>query len=234
MPRMTVSPLVRNFLEKRSDTLSLAASDLLSSEYNSHIHAMISEQTDGKERVGETMVVGRLASGQEVFVPQDSHFFTHPDTHPVIKDALAKLSESDMHIDATGIARPEAVMEGQEQLTICVPVTGADTFVYAKRAPRPWHTRFVTQRFPAPTNIMSLVLRRHAEENRYELITAFWGPQAPREPADTSLPEGSPELAEATAFWATHALVLPEDDEGKRKLGVDPQSIRSELSPGEK
>lgn len=172
------------------------------------------------------MVIGTLASGHEVFVPEDSHFFTHPDTHPVIKDALAKLSESDFQIDASGIARPEAVMEGQEQLTICVPVTDADTFVYAKRAPRPWYTRFVTHRAPAPTNILSLMLRRHAEDARYELSTAFWGPQAPREPVDTSLLAGSPELKEAQDFWNTHALVLPEDAEGQRKLGVDPDSIR--------
>lgn len=181
------------------------------------------------------MNIGTLASGEIVFVTPESHFFTHPDTHAGIKDALAKLSSADMHVDASGIARPEARIEGKEELTICVPVTASDTFVYSKRAPRTWHTRFVTKREPIKTDTMSLVLRQTEEAGvkKFELITAFWGPQAPREPGDSSLAPGTPEYEEAYNFWETHALVLPSDEAGMRKLGVDPATLKDKLEPGE-
>jgi len=188
----------------------------------------------------QPMTIGTLASGEEVIVTPKSHFYTHPETHELIGEALTKISLQSISPDAQGFVRTEVELEGKEGKSNCVPITEKDKLVFAKRAPRPWYTRFAAGREPMTTNKMSLILQQQPPSEqtpnaprKFKLFTAFWGPMAPREPSDTSLAPGTPEYEEAEKFWKENALVLPDDETGMAKLGIDPKQIKEALDPDE-
>lgn len=79
--------------------------------------------------------------------------------------------------------------------------------VRVKRGDRPEPSRMV-RRGTRPSNEMTVVGNKNADGS-VEIYTAYGGPEAPREPWDTSLtPE---ERAESEAFWREHALATGEE-----------------------
>jgi len=85
-------------------------------------------------------------------------------------------------------------------LTDLVPTNDSDEIVYAKRLNRDNYTRFVANRTAVPTNFVTIVLRRDAEDS-YKLWSAWVGQKTPQFPGDEN------ETPESRPFWRAHALV---------------------------
>jgi hypothetical protein len=91
--------------------------------------------------------------------------------------------------------------------TVCVATNDADEILFAQRAGRRGLTRFVTNRKPAPTAHVTVVLKQDDRDpSTYVLITAFFGRKAEKEPWDTNI-RTDEEFARAKNFWSTHALI---------------------------
>jgi hypothetical protein len=179
--------------------------------------------------IDTNQTIGFLGSGEEVFVPPESHYYTHPDTHDALGQALSKIDSTTLLVDKEGIAHIEVETERITGRSICVPITDGDKLVFAKRKPRTWYTRFVVGRKELETSMMTIVLKRQAD--KFELYTAFWGPCARREPSDPSLTPGTPEYEEN--FWRYRALIFPSDEASMTALGIDPKDVKEYLTDGE-
>lgn len=175
-------------------------------------------------------IVGALKSGEEVFVCSVSHFYTHQDTHTSIKVALASIDSKYLDVDEQGISETEIELE-EVGYSICVPIFPTDKFVYAKRKPRTWYTRFVVGKEPIETHIMSIILQ--FQKDKFEMLTCYWGPSAEREPSDPGLTPGSPEYLISEDFWKKRALILPGDDASMMALGIDSTEVKEVLPAGE-
>jgi len=81
------------------------------------------------------------------------------------------------------------------------PVPEAEVH-YAKRGAREYDSRMTKAPF-RPTRKVTVIAGPHEDESCV-LYTAFGGPAAPKEPADTE--EGSDERARSEDFWSKHAL----------------------------
>lgn len=82
-----------------------------------------------------------------------------------------------------------------------LPVPDAEVLLEPRKG-RPWPSRLVN-RPVRPTRLVTVVAGPH-EDIPCLLYTAYGGPEAPREPGDTSL---SPEARQkAREFWQHHAL----------------------------
>ena len=88
------------------------------------------------------------------------------------------------------------------------PIT-EDRVSYETRGDRPGESRMLK----APhrdTRTMTVIAGPDGDESCV-LYTSYGGPNAPREPFDPAFAEDPKGLAESKAFWAEHALALPED-----------------------
>mgnify|MGYP001608920850 CR=1 FL=1 len=176
-------------------------------------------------------VIGSLASGEEVFVSPQSHFCSHPDTHEAVYRVLPTVDANSLSFNKTDLTHIVVEVDGVGGGCLCVPITDSDKFVYAKRKPRTWYTRFVVGREAPKTNLLALVLKQQG--NRYELCTSYWGPRAYPEPSDPHLTPGTPEYEISEKFWRHKALVLPPDETSMIALGIDPDQIKESLADGE-
>jgi hypothetical protein len=77
---------------------------------------------------------------------------------------------------------------------------------YVTRGEREGKSR-MCKRPPRPTRTLTVVAGPHGEEPCI-LYTAYGGPQAPREPFDSSLDERA--KRESEMFWSAHALSLED------------------------
>ncbi len=143
--------------------------------------------------------LGRLATGQFVLDRPLSHM--HQGAREVIDVALRHIGVTNSERDCV-IAREVQLEGGLCGMNLCVETDETDRIVYAVRPGRWCFTRFVMNRMPTTTDIMTVVLRPEASaRDRYILVTAYWGQYAPPEirPGDNNDP--------ASGFWANHALI---------------------------
>lgn len=92
----------------------------------------------------------------------------------------------------------------------CVETTDSDKILYERRPKRDGVTRFVLDREPIKTNILSLILFKR--KNYYVLATAFWGgisePEIWDEKAFLKDKRGYHIAKEKSLqFWSRHALI---------------------------
>jgi hypothetical protein len=97
----------------------------------------------------------------------------------------------------------------------CVETTQDDTIVMRHREGRDGFTRFVKNRKPVKTNILTILLLRSIDTGGWVLISAFWG-KSEIEPWDRKAfikdPRGAFQAMEASKrFWNNHALILKEE-----------------------
>ncbi|NCP47286.1 hypothetical protein COW83_02660 [Candidatus Collierbacteria bacterium CG22_combo_CG10-13_8_21_14_all_43_12] len=192
---------------------------------------MSKKETTCFVELGDTKVISCLASGEEVFVTPQSHFYSHPDTHEAVYRVLPTIDVNSLSFDDSGLTHTAVEVKGMEGRCLCVPVTDSDKFVYAKRKPRTWYTRFVIGREVSKTNLLTLVIKKQGDG--YELSTSYWGPCAYPEPSDPCLSPGTPEYEISEKFWRQKALVLPSDEASLMSLGIDPGQIKESLEAGE-
>jgi hypothetical protein len=82
-----------------------------------------------------------------------------------------------------------------------VETTEADTIIYAQKLKDNVYTRFVKNAKPDPTQFVTLILRKDADDS-YELIDTWIGRLSPPRPGSKY------ENAESKTYWANHAYVL--------------------------
>ena len=140
----------------------------------------------------------RLKSGEWVKNRQRSHL--HAGVVPLLENAFSQISSHgrDFLIETIDYGR----IVGE---TTCVRTGDCDEIVFAQRPNRAGLTRFVTNRQPVPTSMVTAVLKR-GDFRSYILITSWFGNQAEPEPWDKNATERS------VHFWSQHALVWDSEE----------------------
>lgn len=101
-------------------------------------------------------------------------------------------------------------------LSECVKTTSDDIIFYDQRTSRKGLSRFVLDRQPERTNLLTVIMAkkfdRELQQEVYVLITAFWGSPAEPEPWDENAFErdirGYDKAKSASIeFWKNHALI---------------------------
>lgn len=87
----------------------------------------------------------------------------------------------------------------------CVATNESDEIVYAQRKGRPILSRFVKNRVGGPCSLVTVIMVKKG--NVYQLLTAYIGDLAEREPSDSSIRTKS-DYEASVAFWKHHALTL--------------------------
>lgn len=147
----------------------------------------------------EKHIVGKTKNGRTVYVDtQGSHAATHiadtPNLLELVREVVTGLEPNDdnIYIDKN-MGRPVGLSD-------LVETNHTDKILYAKRLNRDDYTRFVLDRQPEPTNLVTIVLHKDSGGD-YELWSAWIGSAAPQFPgSEFETPESKP-------FWRKHALV---------------------------
>lgn len=156
---------------------------------------------DGNSRLE---YVATSDNGVGVYIDHDNtHIALHVQEEPRLLEFIKEVVEdSELAGDKVAIEKDMGRIIG---MTTAVKTTETDEIVYAKRQQRDTFTRFVKNREPQPTSILSIILFR-ADENdgTYRLWSAWCGELAPTSPGTSG------EMPTSREFWASHALVYDE------------------------
>lgn len=124
---------------------------------------------------------------------------------------IEDLAEAISNLELTGdFLKTSYAFPNRYGFSECVETISSDEIVWEKRLNRKGLTRFVLDREPVKTNILTVVLMR--KKDYYVILTAFWGKASEPEPWDSNAfqrdPRGFDEAAKASKeFWENHALV---------------------------
>lgn len=133
---------------------------------------------------------------------KSSHAATHladtPHLLELVREALSLISPEDADV-YTEVDLGRII--GTSDLVI---TTDTDDIFYAKRRNRTNYTRFVRNRRPIETSIVTLVLHRQASD--YLLYSAWIGWAAP------PFPDDEKDTPESYTFWKTHALAWGQQE----------------------
>jgi hypothetical protein len=142
-------------------------------------------------------------NGVEVYVDTEaSHASTHFAHSPMLREFAQKfVSEIGVEGDLIRLDKDMGEVVGMTDL---IETSEGDDIVYAMRPLRSAYSRFVKNKQPAPTNWVTIDIRKKG--NDYFLYTAFVGRLTPSFPGGEYLPEQSRE------FWSKHALALDSQD----------------------
>ena len=160
---------------------------------------MKSEQMPQPESEKALQLLGSLQDGQQVFSTPHSHHHDNPELADLLPQALEQIdsAERTFFVASVDFGKPIGASR-------CVETAADDEIVYAQREGRQGLTRFVKNKDSSPTSFVTVVAKKIPEG--YELVTAFVGPQAEREPWDTNIADES-ERARSKTFWESHAMV---------------------------
>ena len=95
---------------------------------------------------------------------------------------------------------------GQSSLIETRKIGLSETAWFAIRKNRMKASRVVPDAAPVDTEIVSIV-SNPVEKNTYELVTAWFGSFAPKEPWDSDLADDTSAYEESINIWCRHALV---------------------------
>ena len=95
---------------------------------------------------------------------------------------------------------------GRSSLLETVQIEANTPCWFAKRRERLGPSRVITDINPAETSVISIIANAITSD-RYELVSAWYGEMAPKEPWDPILADDPPAFKESINFWCSHALV---------------------------
>jgi len=110
----------------------------------------------------------------------------------------------------------EEKLDNHSGRQLCVEVGEKDKIIYAKPWKKNRYWKFVLEREPIQSNILSLRFKK--DDGYYIIVSAHYGPETPAFPWDKN---GN--LEESKKFWDHHALVLDGS------LKIEPGSIHGYL-----
>jgi hypothetical protein len=140
------------------------------------------------------VLLGTLASGQQVFDRYTSHLHGDAAMEKLLQDSFANINLTDEEFVRAIIDFGAPIGE-----TVCVTTRDTDKILYAQREKRLGLTRFVQERTPEPTSTLCVLLKKVPAG--YIVITAFKGAPSELEPWDPNAGEPAKE------FWSGHALL---------------------------
>lgn len=146
------------------------------------------------ERALSTLILGTLSSGEVVVDRYPSHL--HPPVADLLSEALARISAGGRPRIAETVDLGRIVGE-----TSKVRTGPDDEIVFARRPLREGPTRFVRNRDPEPTQLVTVILEAAAEGHGFVCLSAWIGGRAEPEPWDSNA------TVESVAFWEVHALL---------------------------
>ena len=141
----------------------------------------------------------------------------HLKAHPGILDLIPEIvSKVTLPTDGSRLARQVSLgrVVGQSSLINTQKIGLSETAWFAVRKNRMKASRVVPDAGPVHTDLVSIVANP-IEKNSYELVTAWFGTMAPKEPWDPDLADVTSAYDESINFWCSHALIY--DPELMRK-----------------
>lgn len=137
------------------------------------------------------------------------HLGTHPGIIGLIPEIASRVT---LPTDGCRLASQIKLSRvvGQSSLINTKKIGLSDKTWFAIRKNRMKASRVVTGETPLDTNIVTIIANPVAE-NRYELVTAWFGPIAQKEPWDPDLADDPSAFEESIRFWCSHALVFSTD-----------------------
>jgi len=148
-----------------------------------------------------------------ITVKVKSHLEVHPGIHDLIPEIASRVT---LPTDSSRLARQVSLgrVVGQSSLINTKKIGLSETAWFAVRKNRMKASRVVPDAGPADTDLVSIVANP-VEKKSYELVTAWFGAMAPKEPWDPDLADDPSAYDESINFWCRHALVY--DPELMRK-----------------
>ena len=158
------------------------------------------------------MIPGRILElqterGGTVVISDDTqrHLEAHPGIIDLLTEAIIKIKlptmpqQLQLQVDLGRIVGKSSLLE--------TPQTTATTpFWFAKRQGRLGPSRVIPDIGPAETSVISIIANAITSD-RYELVSAWYGGMAPKEPWDPDLADDPLSFQESLNFWSGHALV---------------------------
>ena len=95
---------------------------------------------------------------------------------------------------------------GKSSLLETPQTTATTPFWFAKRQGRLGPSRVIPDIGPAETSVISIIANAITSD-RYELVSAWYGGMAPKEPWDPDHADDPTAYEESINFWCSHALV---------------------------
>ena len=149
-------------------------------------------------------------SSNHCLVELSNKTLSHLEAHPKIIDYLSEaISKTSIPIKQKDRIRMEIDLKkivGKSSLINTEPITNNSDTYFSIRKGREGPSRVVLDEKPKETSIISIVVDP-IDENNYNLISAWYGHIAPREPWDKSLLKDKKALDKSLSFWCCHALV---------------------------
>ena len=133
----------------------------------------------------------------------------HLGAHPGILDLIPEIaSKVSLPTDGSRLACQISLgrVVGQSSLIDTKKIALSEKTWFAVRKNRMKASRVVPHAVPVETEMVSIVANP-VDENTYELVTAWFGAFAPKEPWDPDLADDPSAYEESTHFWCSHALV---------------------------
>ena len=133
----------------------------------------------------------------------------HLEAHPGILDLIPEIA-SKVALPTDGCRLVSQIslgrVVGQSSLINTKKIGLSETAWFAVRKNRMKASRVVPDAGPADTDLVSIIANP-IEKKSYELVTAWFGVMAPKEPWDPDLVDDPVAYEESINFWCGHALV---------------------------
>ena len=133
----------------------------------------------------------------------------HLEAHPGILDLIPEIA-SKVALPTDGCRLVSQIslgrVVGQSSLINTKKIGLSETAWFAVRKNRMKASRVVPDAGPADTDLVSIIANP-IEKKSYELVTAWFGVMAPKEPWDPDLVDDPVAYEESIYFWCGHALV---------------------------
>ena len=139
-----------------------------------------------------------------------SHLEVHYKIIDYLPQAISQISFPNKQEDRIRMEIDLKKIIGKSSLINTEPITyNSDTY-FSIRKGREGPSRVVLDEKPKETSIISIIAEPK-DEKQYNLVSAWYGPIAPKEPWDNSLIKDKKALDESLSFWCCHALVYEVD-----------------------
>ena len=149
----------------------------------------------------------KTGCGGSIFLTDDVS--EHLKAHPGIIDLISEIaSKVILPTDGSRLASQISLgrVVGQSSLINTKKIGLSEAAWFAVRKNRMKASRVVPDAGPADTDLVSIVANP-VEKDSYELVTAWFGAMAPKEPWDPDLSNDPAAYEESINFWCSHALV---------------------------
>ena len=139
-----------------------------------------------------------------------SHLEAHPKIIDYLPEVISHTSFLKKQEDRIRMEIDLNKIVGKSSLINTKPINNNSDTYFSIRKGREGPSRVVFDEKPKETSIISIIVEP-IDENNYNLISAWYGSIALREPWDNSLLKDNKALDKSLKFWCCHALVYEVD-----------------------